>query len=133
VSKGRTGSITRRRFLAGGALVAAGVVGGGYGRYAIGDEFEEHLAGVIGVPLATASAMTRAAQGRLGAAEWDLHCGAFVAASTWPGQWALPDSVRRKAIRSMVDRLIVDTGDGLGYAGLRDFPSGRTCAGLVLR
>jgi hypothetical protein len=132
VSGGRT-STTRRRFLAGGALVAAAVVGGGYGRYAIGDEFEEHLAGVIGVPVATASAMTRAAQTRFGGADWDLHAGAFVAATTWPGQWALPDSVRRKAIRSMVERLILDIGDGIGYAGLRAFPAGRPCAGLVRR
>jgi hypothetical protein len=113
-------------------LVAAGVVGGVYGRYAFGDEFEEHLAGVLGVPVATASAMSKAARAGSGGADWDLHCSAFVAATTWPGRWALPQSVREQAIRSLVDRLFATTGDGLSYVGLRKFPSGRACAGLVL-
>jgi hypothetical protein len=113
--------------------VAAGVVGGAYGRYAIGDEFEEHLAGVLGVPVATATAMSRAARARSGGADWDLHGSAFVTATTWPGRWVLPRSLREKAIRAMVDRLIVTTGDGLGYVGLQKFPSGRACTGLLRR
>jgi hypothetical protein len=113
--------------------VAAGLAGGAYGRYAIGDEFEEHLAGVLGLPVATASAMTRAARARSGGADWDLHCSAFVAATTWPGRWALPHSVRERAIRSMVDRLIGSPGDGLAYVGVRRLPAGRACSGLLRR
>jgi hypothetical protein len=126
-------SITRRQLLGGGALLTAGAVGGGFGRFAVGDEFDEHLAGVLGVPVATAASLTAEAKARTGGLAWQLRRGAFVAATTAPGRWVLPASVREHALHAMIDQLLVTPGDGLDYLGLRPPASGRACAGLIRR
>jgi hypothetical protein len=113
--------------------VATGAVAGGYGRFAVGDEFDEHLASVLGIPVATAAALTADAKQRTGGAAWQVRRAAFVAATTAPGRWVLPASTRQHARHSMVDKLIVTPADGLDYLGLRPPAPGQACQGLVRR
>jgi hypothetical protein len=124
--------LTRRQLAAGGALLAACAAAGGY-RVAIGQEFDDHVADVLGMPLATASALISAAESRVGALEWELRRAAFVVATTPPGRWLLPAAQRRSAIHSVIDQLLQTPGEALASIGLRKPAPGLPCAGLLRR
>lgn len=122
--------VTRRRLVVGGAAGAGVLVAAGYGRYAVGDELEEHLAGVLGIPAGSAGHLLSRARGRLGEVDYRIHAAAFVAATTAPGETALPDGMRRRAVERFVGNLVADQQDALVALGLQA-PGLGSCRGLL--
>lgn len=122
--------ITRRKLMAGGA---GGVVllGVGYGRFAVGDEFEEHVAGVLGTSTAVATRLTAAARKRLGGFEYDQVATRFLAVTTFPGSELAPGSIRDKAIRRLLTAMIAESTENLMYLGLRAPTDSLACSGLL--
>jgi len=125
-------NLTRRQLLGGGALVAVCAAAAGY-RVALGQEFDEHVAEIMGLPRATAATLIDAAEKRTDALEWELRRDAFVAATTAPGRWVLPAAQRKRAIHALTDQLIQTPGEAFAYLGLRRPEPGLPCAGLVRR
>lgn len=124
--------LTRRRLVAGGVAGAGAAAAAGYGRYAVGDEFEEHVAGVLGISVASARSLLEHARGRLGDEKYRLHAAAFVTATTFPGETVLPESARRRAVQRFVGNLVADQRDGLVALGLQISAPG-PCQGLLRR
>ena len=124
--------LTRRQLIGGGALVAVCAAAGGY-RVALGQEFDAHVADVLGLPRATAATLIATAQRRTGTLQWELRRDAFVTATTPPGRWVLPAGQRKRAVHAIVDQLIQTPGEGLACIGLRAAAPDRPCAGLVRR
>jgi hypothetical protein len=126
---------TRRRALTGGAAAIVGVVGVAYGRYALGDEFEEHVASVLGIPLERARPLIETARrGLEGRGEYEAVASAFVASTTFPGRQLLPRGTREHAVRVFLDEAMPDSASNLLYLGYG--PGGRTdvpCRGLLHR
>jgi hypothetical protein len=124
-------TLTRRRLLGGGAVIVAAAAVGGYGRYALGDEMEGHVAGVLGVSEDVASHLLARARGRLSSVEYDARAAAFVAATTFPGAELMPTDVRERAVRGLLREAIASSSENIVYLGLqRDLSSG-ACTGLV--
>ena len=90
------------------------------------------LAAVLGVPERDAAVLARRARADLGPLGYWVRCAAFAAAASRPGQRLLPARVRRKALGSLLRRMLVTSADALGYLGLRPLPRGaRAGRGLV--
>lgn len=123
--------ITRRQLVAGGAAGTAVVAGAGYGRFAIGDEFEEHAAAVLGTSTAAATQLTRAARRRLGDGEYEQVAAAFLAVTTFPGNQVAPRLLREKAVRKLVSSMIAESYENLMYLGLREPTDSAACTGLL--
>ena len=126
---GRT-RLTRRRVVVGGAVGAGLLVGAGYGRFAVGDEFEEHVAGVLGISTVAAATLLAGARERLGDEDYRIHAASFLAATTFPGEQTLPASVRERAIERFVGNLLATQIDRLVGLGLQTRLSG-PCRGLL--
>jgi hypothetical protein len=124
--------VTRRQLLvAGGAAVGAAAVGIG-GFYVLGDGFEEHVAGVLGIPTELAKQLTDRARERMDALEFEAGASAFLTATTFPGSEILPARVRKLAVRGLLGPMFSESKDNLAYLGL--LPSarlGEPCAGLI--
>lgn len=110
-------AITRRRLVGGAAAVAVGGIGAAYGRYALGDEFEEHVASTLGVPLETARALLETARRRL-AGEYETTAAAFLACTTFPGRQLLPRGTREHAVRVFLNEAMPESTQNLMYVGL---------------
>jgi hypothetical protein len=110
-------AITRRRLVAGAGALAVGGIGAVYGRYAFGDEFEEHVASTLGVPLETARTLLETARGRLGG-EYEPAASAFLACTTFPGRQLLPRGTREHAIRIFLNEAMPASTQNLMYVGL---------------
>lgn len=123
--------ITRRRFLAGGAAAAGLLVAGGYGRFVFGDEFEEHVAGVLGIPVDAAERLVRGARDRLGGVEYELRASAFLSVTTFPGRLLAPRSLRRKAVRPFLEHLLDRSIENMIYLGLQKPTDSDACTGLL--
>jgi len=123
--------ITRRKLMAGGAGGVVLLGGVGYGRFAVGDEFEEHVAGVLGTSTAVATRLTAAARKRLGGFEYDQVAARFLAVTTFPGSELAPGSIRDKAIRRLVTEMITESSENLIYLGLREPTDSLACSGLL--
>jgi hypothetical protein len=124
-------AVTRRRLVGGAAALVVGGIGAAYGRYAFGDEFEEHVAGTLGVPLATAEALIETARERL-EGEYDVAAAAFLASTTFPGREVLPRETREHAIRVFLNEAMPSSAQNLMYVGL--IHGGATdirCRGLI--
>jgi hypothetical protein len=125
-------AITRRRLVGGAAAVVVAGLGVGYGRYAIGDEFEEHVASTLGVPLETARSLVETAREGLGTGEYEAAAAAFVASTTFPGRTLIPRGTREHAIEVFLNEAMPSSTHNLMYLGLID---GTTtdirCRGLV--
>ena len=125
------GGITRRGLLVGGA---AGAVGFAYwGRFGLGDTFESHVAGVLGLPEPVTRELLESMREELGA-DYDARAAAFVAATTAPTRWLMPSGARREALESFVGPLFgLEQGYVMPfvYAGLRDSGRFQGCNGLV--
>jgi hypothetical protein len=122
--------VTRRGLLGAGAAAVVG--GAAYGRYAVGDEFEEHLASTIGVTTAEAAALTENAREGLGDTRYDLAASAFLAATTFPGRHVMPRGLREQAVRGFLAECIPDSSANLFYLGLRGGETASSsCAGLL--
>lgn len=123
--------LTRRGLLGGGAVAAASAAG--YGRYAFGDEFEEHVASVIGLPLEHARDLTSRAKERLGDLEYDRIAAGFLFVTTAPGSWVTPRGTRERAVHAFLSECVPDPRGNLVLLGLTR--GGRTvaCGGLLRR
>jgi hypothetical protein len=121
--------ITRRGLFATGAVGV--VVAGGYGRYAFGDEFEEHVADVLGVSLPHARDLTAQAKSRLGDLEYDRIASAFLFATTAPGRWVTPAGTRQQAVHAFLSEAVPDSRGNLVLLGLRRGGGTAACGGLL--
>jgi hypothetical protein len=98
--------LTRREvLLTGGALTVAG--GANWGPYALGDRFESHLAGLLGLPVTATTELLVALRSSLGGPEYDARAAAFVAATTFPGAQLMPTALRREAVEGLVGPLMM--------------------------
>lgn len=125
--------LTRRQALGGSVVAIAGVVGVGYGRYALGDEFEEHVASTLGVPLERARALIDTARGGLqGRGEYESVAAAFLAATTFPGRQLLPRGTREHAVEVFLNEAMPHSASNLLYLGYVDGDlDDLRCRGLV--
>ena len=142
--------VTRREALVGGGVVfVAGV--GWWGRFALGDTFEDHLAEQLGLSRELTDELITAARDDLGSAEFEARAAAFTVATTLPGRVVLPRVVREPAVDALVGVLFGAGfgptgagvapardqlgGDNLGavYAGLRPSVRIKPCRGLIDR
>ena len=99
-----SGRVTRRRALIGGAGVVVLAGTGWWGRYALGDTFEHHVADVLGVDLKLASELTSSLRDEIG--DYESRAIAFLLATTSPSQDVMPADVRREAIEAFVGALV---------------------------
>jgi hypothetical protein len=129
---GTRGGITRRRalLLGGGAVVA--VVAGAYGRFAVGDEFEQHVANTLDLSQDAVARLLGNARQSLGTAGYDARAAAFVTATTWPGAELIPEGARRDAIDALVLPMFGNQEDNLVALGLHKRWLG-SCSGLLRR
>src|SRR5688500_5868003 len=97
-------SLSRRRLLVGGGVVAAGAATAGwYGTALIGDGFEAHVARVLGTDEELARALVERAREEFGGTfEWEML--QFVAATRFPGT-ELPAGARENAVRTMLEAM----------------------------
>lgn len=95
--------ITRRQALAGGAGVIIAGSAGASGRYALGDTFESHVAGILGLPLEQTKDLLRTMRDEIDT--YDFRAAGFLAATTTPGKELMPESARRKAVESFIGPL----------------------------
>lgn len=123
--------LTRRQALGAGAGGVAAVGGLYYGRFALGGEFEDHVANTIGVDRELATRMLERARERLGATEYDARAAAFLAATTFPGTLVPADGARRRAVEGLVGPMLQQRIDGLVYLGQVDQPPDGPCQGLL--
>jgi hypothetical protein len=105
-------------------------VSGRYARYGFGDEFEDHVASVLGISRNAARSLLKSARRRLGKGDYDIRAAAFLAATTFPGAEAVPERSRRDAIESLVIQMVETSEENLVALGLRGQVSG-TCDGLL--
>ena len=121
---------SRRQVIAGGVTGGAVLVGGNYGRFALGDEFEQHVASVLGVPEEIAKNLTKAARARLGG-EYDRLAAEFLAVTAFPSDVVAPRKARNRAIRRLLPSMIAESHENLMYLGMRDSTDGPACTGLI--
>lgn len=117
--------------MAGGAAGAAVVAGAGYGRFAVGDEFEEKVAEVLGVPTDVARTLAQAARERMGSPDYELAAAEFVAVTTFPTGQVAPQRALKRVTYRLLSNMIADSSENLTYLGLRAPSSGGACAGLL--
>jgi hypothetical protein len=122
--------LTRRRALAVGAAGTAVVGFGVWGRYALGDAFEEHVAERLGLDLDLTKEILAGLRESLD--DYELRATAFLAATLSPSSLALPASLRRDAVESFVNPIFGLSHEmvPLTYAGLRDTIEFTPCAVL---
>jgi hypothetical protein len=123
--------LTRRQAIVGGAVIGVGVVG--WGRFAVGGEFEDHVAEVLAIDGALARELLERLRNDRGL-EYDARASGFLLATTEPSRWLLPSGFRRQAIRSFVVPLL-EVADqpsfSLAYTGLRETSVFTPCRVLV--
>ncbi len=97
--------MTRRQALAGAGagVVLAGV--GGWGRHAFGDNFEDHVGGLLGVDPRVAAELVESLRGQLGA-DYEPRAAGFVLATTAPARWLMPGQARRAALEAFIGPLV---------------------------
>jgi hypothetical protein len=122
--------LSRRRLLVGAVAGASVVAGVNYGRYALGDDFENHVAGVFGISREAATVLLEGARERLGAEDYRLHATAFLSSTTFPGDAVLPAEAQRRAIERFVGNLVTTHIDQLVALGLQT-PSAGPCRGML--
>lgn len=123
--------LTRRQALGAGAAGAAALGGVHYGRFALGGEFEDHVAARLGLDRERATLMLERARERLGGAEYDARAAAFLAATTFPGSVVPADGARRRAVAGLVGPMLEQRVDGLVYLGQVERPPAGRCQGLL--
>jgi hypothetical protein len=126
-------SATRRQVLAGGLAAATAAVTVGYGRFALGDQFEGHFAGVLGISEEGARGLLAAARLRADdVAEYELRAAAFLAATTFPGEVLMPKGARERAVGSLLALILFESEENLVTIGLRpSLVTEGACSGLL--
>ena len=125
-------ALTRRQALAVGGVAAVAGGFGLWGRFALGDAFEDHVAEHLGLD----RTMTRAAlaQMRVELDDYDTRAAAFLVATEAPSSLVLPEGVRRAAVDAFLSRLFGLWGANvmtLVYSGDRQAVEYRPCEVLV--
>jgi hypothetical protein len=123
--------ITRRQLIGGGAVIGGAAVVGGYGHFALGDDFEQHVAGVLGTSVPVATELLRLARQRLGDFDYRVKASQFLAVTTFPGSELSEIAGRSKGVREFVEFMISDSFDNLIYLGIQRPSANVACAGLV--
>jgi hypothetical protein len=121
--------LTRRGLL--GIAAVATVSAAGYGRFAVGDEFEEHVASVLGLPVEPATDLTESARERLGDLEYDRLASSFLFVTTLPGRWITPEGARRRAVNAFLSEAVPDSRGNLVLLGLQRGGASVACKGLL--
>ena len=111
------------------AFVALGF--GLWGRFAFGDNFEEHVADRLGLDRAITSGLLADMRSHIGSAEYDVRASGFLFATTEPSQTLMLADMRDQAVRSFVGPLFGGLVTSLTYAGLRDNTTYTPCEVLV--
>jgi hypothetical protein len=126
--------LTRRQLLGGGAVLGGVAVAGGYGHFALGDDFEKHVASVLGISPEAAKSLTDLAHDRLGDWDYRVKASQFLAVTTFPGEELSQVAGRNRGIREFVTAMIGDSYENLVYLGVQQPRGGSVaCAGLVQR
>ncbi|MFL5827577.1 MAG: hypothetical protein ACJ76V_13715 [Thermoleophilaceae bacterium] len=131
MERSRRSGLTRRQLVAGGGAAVLVLLGGAYGRFALADEFEEHVADVLGVPMDVARRFTANARDHFGQGEYDVRAAGFVAATTFPGSLLHPEAIRGRSVGGFVRAMMDGTADNLAYLGLQRQLEGYACNGLI--
>jgi hypothetical protein len=131
VAGSRRSNFTRRQFLGGGAIVASAGVLAGYGHFALGDEFEEHVAGVLGISTPLAKRLLEVSRQRLPDVDYRARAAAFTIATTLPVSLLGIHPLRERAVGGFVRTLIDSSTDNLRYLGLQKNLDSEACDGLV--
>lgn len=122
---------SRRQVIAGGVGGGALLAGGNYGRFVLGDEFEQHVASVLGVSTAVAKELTRAARERLGGSEYYRAAAEFLAVTVFPSELVAPRRARNRAVRRLLPSMVRESHENLMYLGMRGATKGPACTGLL--
>jgi len=117
--------------IAGGVAGGAVLVAGNYGRFALGDEFEEHVASVLGTSTSVAKELTAAARERLGSPDYERIAAQFLAVTAFPSDVVAPRGARDRAIRRLLTPMIEQSHQNLMYLGIQGAVEGSACVGLV--
>jgi hypothetical protein len=126
--------ITRRQLLVAGGAAAGAAVVGVSGSYILGDGFEEHVADVLGIEQDLARELLGSMRETTGGLDFEARATAFVGATTFPGSEVLPQGVRERAVRGLVDPMIDDSSKNIGYLGfVPPDRIGASCSGLIHR
>jgi len=95
--------LTRRGVLLTGAgVVAAGA--GWWGRYALGDTFEDHVARTLGLSDRLGAELVASLRERV--EDYDARAAGFLMATTSPSQDVMPRSVREEALEAFIGPLV---------------------------
>lgn len=127
----RRSNFTRRQLLGGGAIVASAGVLAGYGHFALGDDFEEHVAGVLGISTPLAKRLLEGSRQRLPDVEYRARAAAFTIATTLPVSLLGVHPLRERAVGGFVRTLIDGSADNLRYLGLQKNLESQACDGLL--
>lgn len=124
--------LTRRHLLAAGGVLAGTASLGLWGRHALGNEFERHVAAQLGLDLELVSGLLARMRAELD--DYHVRAAAFLVATQGPLDDVVPYELRRKAIDSFLGPMLgLSRGlvVPLAFAGLRDSPDYVPCSVLV--
>ncbi len=124
--------IRRRTFIAIGAGAAGVAVAAPYLLLLPDDEFEQLVASRLGIEVSLAAALLENARRQYGDSEYEARAAAFAFAVRDPAAAVLPESVRRKAVDSLVEPMLAPPSASLGYGvtgTAPDYPA--PCSGLI--
>jgi hypothetical protein len=124
---GRFGLTRRKVLLLGvGGVGLAGV--GLWGRFALGDEFERHVADQLGIDLAVGTEVLERMREEID--DYEVRAAGFLVATQGPVDGLIPEPVRRDAIDAFVGPMFgLDRGLVMPYvmAGLSESAQYRAC------
>jgi glycosyltransferase involved in cell wall biosynthesis len=124
--------IKRRTVIAVGAGAAGVALAAPYLLLLPDDEFEQLVASNLGIEPALAGQLLANARRQYEDTEYEARAAAFAFAVRDPAAAVLPDSIRRKAVNSLVEPMLSPPSASLGYAvtgTAPDYPA--PCSGLV--
>jgi glycosyltransferase involved in cell wall biosynthesis len=122
----------RRTVVAVGAGAAGAALLAPYLSLIPGSQFEQLVAGRLGISNELAAQLLERARTEYGDAEYDARAAAFAFAVRDPAALVLPDSLRERAISSLVEPMLSAPAASLAYAVTGVDPGGAApCAGLV--
>jgi glycosyltransferase involved in cell wall biosynthesis len=121
----------RRTFVALGLGAAAAALLAPYAVLLPDDEFEQLVASRLGIEPQLAGDLLQRAREEYGDAEYEARAAAFAFAVRDPAAIVLPDSVRERAISSLLEPMLSAPAANLAYGVTRSVPGGPACAGLV--
>lgn len=131
-SHGSGRKIKRRTFVAIGAGAAGLAVAAPYLLLLPDDEFEQLVASRLGIEASLAGQLLGNARRQYGDSEYEARAAAFAFAVRDPAAAVLPESVRRKAVASLVEPMLAPPAASLGYGVTGTAPAyPAPCSGLV--